>query len=134
MLGTEFGVPEGLAFPKDLHDGKDRSNCELDIQCLLSFDRFSPSDPKHEPSPHILYPAEKAAKARQISLKLQVVPLCTDGRIILIFLELMKTPWNYYRITEWWGLEGTSGDHPVQPPCLSRHTQSRGTGPRPGGV
>ena len=38
-----------------------------------------------------------------------------------------------HRITEWRGLGGTPGDHLVQPPCLSRGTQSRGTGPRPGG-
>jgi len=30
-----------------------------------------------------------------------------------------------HRITEWWGLEGTSVDHPTQPPCRSRVTQSR---------
>lgn len=91
LLGTKFGFPEGLTFLRDLFDGKDRSNCKLDMQCLFSFDGFSPNDPKHEPSPHALYPAEKAVKARQIPLKLLVVPPCTGVRIIRIFLELAES-------------------------------------------
>ena len=30
-----------------------------------------------------------------------------------------------HRIRAWWGFEGASGDHPVQPPCRSRVTPSR---------
>lgn len=53
-----IGFPDGQPFLKDLYDGKDRSN----MHCLLSFDGFSPNDPKHELSPNALYSAEKAAK------------------------------------------------------------------------
>ena len=35
--------------------------------------------------------------------------------------------------TEWWGLEGTSGDHPVQPPAESGSPTAGCTGPCPGG-
>jgi len=57
----------------------------------VPFDGVSPDDPRHEPSPHGLYPAEKATKARQISLKMLAVPLCTGGKIILTLLELTRT-------------------------------------------
>lgn len=57
----------------------------------MPFDGVSPDNPKHEPCPYALYPAEREAKARTISLKLLVASPCTGGRIILTFLEIKKT-------------------------------------------
>jgi len=38
-----------------------------------------------------------------------------------------------HRITEWWGLEGTSVGHPVQPPAEAGPPTAGCTGPCPGG-
>jgi len=38
------------------------------------------------------------------------------------------------RITEWWGLEGTSVGHPAQPPAQAGSPRTGCTGPRPGGA
>ena len=37
-------------------------------------------------------------------------------------------------ITEWWGLEGTSVGHPVQPPAQAGSLRAGCTAPRPGGA
>ena len=40
----------------------------------------------------------------------------------------------FHRMTEWWGLEGTSVGHPVQPPAQAGSPTAGCTAPRPGGA
>ena len=50
---------------------------------------------------------------------------CFTPRVPNSSLCVALTVSQNHRITEWLGLEGTSGGHLVQPPCWSRVTQSR---------
>jgi len=47
--------------------------------------------------------------------------------------RLPVKPSIYHRITDWSGLEGTSGDHPAQPPAQAGSPRAGCRGPCPGG-